>query len=139
MGNQRILLHDYLRKPGSGRSIRKPARWAGAGGREGRRRNRRKALSDGRCLFHLVGLRQTVPLSHLRHAAHVNRRGSLTPDRRPIWTPPRRRGQGCPGSEQEGPARSGATTTSPAQRSAGGACLPTGASRGGTAVLRRGF
>ena len=39
-------------------------------------------------------------------------------------------GQGCPGSEQEGPARSGATATSPAQRSAGGACLPTGASRG---------
>src|SRR6266446_1615532 len=39
-------------------------------------------------------------------------------------------GQGCPGSEQEGPARSGATATSPAQRSAGDACLPTGASRG---------
>src|SRR5947209_11545791 len=29
-------------------------------------------------------------------------------------------GQGCPGSEQEGPARSGATATSLAQRSAGG-------------------
>jgi hypothetical protein len=65
-----------------------------------------------------------------RACGSVNRRGSLTPDRRPIWTPPQHRGQGCPGSEQEGPARSGATTTSPAQRSAGGACVPTGASRG---------
>src|SRR5271155_3996387 len=38
--------------------------------------------------------------------------------------------QACPGSEQEGPARSGVTAPSPTERSAGGACLPTGASRG---------
>jgi hypothetical protein len=45
--------------------------------------------------------------------------------------------QVCPGSEQEGPARSGVTATGPTEWSAGGACLPTGASRGGTAVQVR--
>ena len=45
--------------------------------------------------------------------------------------------QACPGSEQEGPARSGVTAASPTERSAGSACLPTGASRGGTAVQVR--
>ena len=51
----------------------------------------------------------------------------------------------CPGSEQEGPARSGVTATSPTQRSAGGTCLPTWASprgwgpgRGILSRLRRG-
>jgi hypothetical protein len=39
-------------------------------------------------------------------------------------------GQARPGSEWEGPARSGATAACLAQRSAGVACLPTGASRG---------
>jgi hypothetical protein len=34
----------------------------------------------------------------------------------------------CPGSPQEGPGRSAATTTSPAERSAGGPCGPTWAS-----------
>jgi hypothetical protein len=61
---------------------------------------------------------------------------TTTPISRSIATP-----QGlvqvCPGSEQEGPARSGVTATSPTERSAGGACLPTGASRGGSAVQVR--
>jgi hypothetical protein len=61
---------------------------------------------------------------------------TTTPISRSIATP-----QGlvqvCPGSEQEGPARSGVPATSPTERSAGGTCLPTGASRGGTAVQVR--
>jgi hypothetical protein len=40
--------------------------------------------------------------------------------------PSRGLGQVCPGSEQEGPARSGVSATSPTERSAGGACLPVG-------------
>jgi hypothetical protein len=54
-------------------------------------------------------------------------------NRDPLWA----LGQACPGSEREGPARSGVITTSPTERSAGGACLPTGASRGGTASQAR--
>lgn len=80
----------------------------------------------------------------IRGYLDVNRRPSLTPDRRPMLTP-LGAGRACPGSEQEGPARSGVTATSLTQRSAGGTCLPTGASprgwgpgRGIFAGVRRG-
>jgi hypothetical protein len=55
----------------------------------------------------------------------VNRRGKGTPDRHAKGTPSPATEQGCPGSEQEGPARRGATAASLAERRAGGACLPT--------------
>ena len=48
--------------------------------------------------------------------------------------PSRGLSQACPGSEQEGPARSGVTATSPTERSAGGACLPTSRAGGSTGV-----
>jgi hypothetical protein len=61
----------------------------------------------------------------------VKRRAIGTPDRHLKGTPLVGVFRACPGSEQEGPARSGVTATSLTQRSAGGTCLPTWASPGG--------
>jgi hypothetical protein len=67
----------------------------------------------------------------------VKRHAIGTPDRRAKGTPFTGVGKACPGSEQEGPAHRGVTAASLTERCAGGACLPTGASRGGTAVQAR--
>src|SRR3954447_5252192 len=64
-----------------------------------------------------------TPPRHRATKVSVKSLPTTTPISRSIATP---LGlvQVCPGSEREGPARSGVTATSPTERSAGGACLP---------------
>ena len=67
----------------------------------------------------------------------VNRQANGTPDRQGKGTLFWRSGQACPGSEREGPARVAQCPHEHEAARVGGACLPTGAGRGGAALQVR--
>jgi Protein of unknown function (DUF1254) len=67
----------------------------------------------------------------------VNRRRSLTPHRRPMLTPLQRRFRLVRVANGRDPRASRSALTSDGATRVGGACLPTGASRGGTASQAR--